>query len=307
MRVGTLFFALLAWGLASLAGTAYASAQTADRITSLEISVWPEYDDPRVLVQYDGILTTTEGYPRAVSFYVPSSATLNAAAYVDESGKMLNTESPIVVPAADGLSLVTLKLPTPHFHLEYYDNALKGAPDKTLAFVYHAFLPADRVNVELQQPLQALNFQTVPTAAQVSEGMHGFKYHTFNYTRVSANQELAIRASYTKSDPNPSIQNVVLPETSAQTQPQATNAAVFPADPQPVYLVAGAAILAALALFVLWIRSNRRQPRLAPGRVSGGRGKIDTPDTEIGSFCTQCGNAFQSNENFCPRCGAKRK
>ncbi|MBI4675249.1 MAG: zinc ribbon domain-containing protein [Chloroflexi bacterium] len=303
MNVRHIFLAVCVLSLITLAVPSFSFAQTPDRIGSLDISVWPEFDDPRVLVQYDGTLVAQNNYPRELSFYIPASATLVATAYKDESQQYLNTEPPTVTDAGNGLKRVSLKTPKPNFHLEYYNDAIKGAPDKQFDFVYTASLPADSVQIQVQQPLKADNFKTAPAAALVSEGMHGFKYHIFNYPGLAADQVLKLQINYTKTDPNPSMQNVVPPETAPQSNP--ADAAVA-SDPQRLYMMVGIGIAVALGLLLLWFWYTRRQPRLAFAGSNSGAASSKKAERASG-FCSQCGNGLHAGDNFCPKCGAKRK
>ncbi len=306
MNVRHILIVLGIVSLAALAAPAFTFAQTPERISQLDIAVWPEFDDPRVLVQYDGTLAAQDGYPREVSFLIPATAQLTATAYQDEQKQYLNTDPATVTDAGNNWKRVSFKTPKPNFHLEYYNDAIKGAPDKTLDFAYSALLPADNVQVQIQQPLKSENFKTTPAAALISEGMHGFKYHIFNYPGIAANQDLKLEIAYTKTDPKPSMQNVVPPETSNQTAPQtAPDDAGAPMNAQQLYLLVGAGIALALGLLALWMWYTRRQPRLAyAGNASGGSGKRAERTT---GFCSQCGNGLHAGDNFCPKCGAKRK
>lgn len=305
MNVRHFLIALGIVSLAALAAPAFTFAQTPERISQLDIAVWPEFDDPRVLVQYDGTLAAQDGYPREVSFLIPATAQLIATAYQDEQKQYLNTDPATVTDAGSGQKRVTFKTPKPNFHLEYYDDAIQGAPDKTLAFAYTALLPADSVQVQIQQPLKSENFKTTPAAALISEGMHGFKYHIFNYPGIAANQDLKLAIAYTKSDPNPSMQNVVPPATSNQTAPQTNAADTSTAlSTQQIFILVGAGVALALGLLALWMWYSRRQPRLAYAGGSGGSGKRAERAT---GFCSQCGSGLHAGDNFCPKCGAKRK
>lgn len=303
MNVRNLFLVLGVLALVALAAPSLAHAQGPDRITKLAIAVWPEFDDPRVLVQFDGDLAAQKDYPREISLYIPSSAVLTATAYQDESQQFLNTEPATVTDTGNGTKRVTFKLPKPHFHLEYYDDAIKGAPDKSFEFVYTSLLPADSVQIQVQQPLKADNFKTVPAAALISDGMHDFKYHIFNYPGAVADQALKLQVSYTKTDPNPSLQNVVPPSTAPQTAPADTAVVV---NPQQTYLLAAAGIILALGLLGVWMWYTRRQPRLAFAGASRHVASGKNADNATG-FCGQCGSPIRAGDNFCPKCGAKRR
>lgn len=303
MNVRTIFLALCVLSLAALATPLYVRAQTPERITNLDIHVWPEFDDPRVLVQFDGNLAAQNDYPRQVEFYIPATAALTATAYRDEQQQYLNTDPATITDAENGLKRVTFTVPKPNFHLEYYDDAIQGTPDKTLNFVYTPLAPADSVQIQLQQPLKAEEFKVEPAASLVSEGMHGFKYHIFNYPGVALGQPLNLQVSYVKTDPNPSIQNVVPPETAPETT---TTDAAAPTNPQQLYLLIGAGVALALGLLGLYLWYSRRQPRLAFAGASGGSGSGKKADHGAG-FCGQCGSALRAGDNFCPKCGAKKR
>lgn len=303
MNVRYIFFAVCVIALVAFAAPSFAFAQSPDRITQLDIAVWPEFDDPRVLVQYDGTLTAQDGYPREISLDIPANAQLLATAYQDEQKQFLNTDPATVTDAGNGMKRVTFKTPKPNFHLEYYDDAIQGAPDKTIDFVYNATLPADSVQIQVQQPLKSENFKTTPASALISEGMHGFKYHIFNYPGMAANQAYKLQIAYTKTDPNPSMKNVVPPETAPQANP--VDAAV-PTNPQQLYILIGIGVALALGLLALWMWYARRQPRLALAGAGGGSTNNKRAE-RVNAFCSQCGTGLRANDNFCPKCGAKRK
>lgn len=302
MNVRTFLLSLCALAAFLLGAPALASAQTTDRISKLDILVWPEFDDPRVLVQYDGELSTTGAYPREVAFYIPSGASLAATAYADESNQLFNTDPAKVTDAGNGFSRVTFSIPKSHFHVEFYHDAIKGTPDKSLDFVYKAVLPSEQVRLEVQQPLKAENFATDPVAALQSDGMHDFKYHIFNYPSLASDQLLEVKVTYTKTDPNPSLQNVVPPETAPATAPEAAAG-----DPNQVYILAGIGVAFALGLLALWMWFSRRQPRFALALGNGGSGTSRKGEKPGGGFCGQCGYGLRASDNFCPRCGTKRK
>jgi zinc-ribbon domain len=277
------------------------NAQTDDRLASLNIAVWPEYDQPLVLVQYDGELAAKDPLPRDISLLVPTGAQINAAAYVASNGDYLNTDAPKTQDQGDGFTLVTFSLPATKFHLEYYYDALKGSPDKTMEFAYKAAEAADNVQLEIQQPLKAENFTTDPAAPIQTTDAHQFIYHVFNYATLNAGQVQRIKVSYTKSDPNPSIANLPTP-APASTQ---TSSAAGPSIPLvPAALVASGVALLALGGFAWWSR-NRQVPVLVEAPEAGTRRKRGAGG--LGGFCSQCGRALAADDNFCPRCGTKKR
>jgi hypothetical protein len=284
-----------------------AVADTTDRLASLQINVWPEYDDARVLVMYDGEVADTSNLPRDISVFIPSTAALNAAAYVDANGSFITIPgSPTTQDTGDGFLRVTIKLPAPKFHLEYYYNPLQGSTDKSMEFVYKAAQPAENVQLDIQQPLKSDKFATDPVTQVKTTDPHNFTFYVFNYASMDAGQTQRIKVSYTKTDPNPSIASIPQPASSPANTQSATPANSL----MPSVLIAVALALVALGGFAWWSR-GRNALRLSPAEADVPRRKQrrrGTPSTGLGAgFCVQCGRELEEDDIFCPRCGTRRR
>lgn len=277
------------------------AAQTPERIANLGISVWPEYDDPSVLVIYDGEFANKESFPKEVAFLVPSSARVNATAYGDGQGGFFNTEPWKTADAGSGWTRVLFTLPQPLFHLEYYYSPLQGSPDKKMAFVFNSVNAADKIQLEIQEPLKASNFKTEPAAAMQTSRGHDFKYHVFNFANVTPGQNLQVQVSYTKSDPNPSVANISVPANALPSDSSLNTSASVSSNNLilPIGIGAGGVALAVLG-FLAW--RVRREPNDEPRRRT--RGKRSTGPM---AFCHECGNGLRAQDVFCPKCGTRRK
>ena len=53
------------------------------------VSVWPEYDDPRLLILYEGAFVDDGGFPRTLDFPVPLGIDVNQAAGLTPDGRYL--------------------------------------------------------------------------------------------------------------------------------------------------------------------------------------------------------------------------
>jgi len=276
------------------------AAQSPDRIATLSISVWPEYDDPSVLVIYDGEFANKDGYPREVAFLVPASAKINATAYGNTNGEFFNTDPWKTQDAGNGWTRVLFTIPQPMFHVEYYYSPLQGSPDKKMEYVFNATSAADSVQLEIQEPLKATNFKTDPVAATQTARGHDFKYHVFQFSNVAAGQNLKVQVSYTKTDPNPSVANISVPANSLPSD-SALNANTSPSNNWilPVGIGAGGVALAVLG-FLAWRmrRESNDEPRRRM-RNKKSQGAV--------AFCHECGSALRSQDVFCSKCGTQRK
>ncbi len=274
------------------------AAESSDRIANLSISVWPEYDDPSVLVIYDGEFADKDGYPRQVGFLVPSGAKVNATAYGDDKGGFLNTDPWKTEDAGNGWTRVLFTLPKPAFHLEFYYNPLQGATDKAMVFTYNSAQPADNVELEIQEPLKATNFKTDPVAVLQTTRGHEFKYHVFQFPKVTAGQLLRVQVNYTKTDPNPSIASISIPSSS--TPPAATDNSSLNLI-LPVGIGAAGLALAALG-FLAW-RARRENDEDVPQQRAHHKKKHQAAT----AFCHECGNGLRASDLFCSKCGTRRK
>ncbi|MBI4674550.1 MAG: zinc ribbon domain-containing protein [Chloroflexi bacterium] len=274
-----------------------ASAQETSRIANLYISVWPEYDQPGVLVQYQGELAKSDqtALPREVSFLAPKGAGVAAACGIQADGKH-TSETWKESDKGNGFTRVTYELAQPQFHVEYYYNPLVGATDKRMDFVYKAAAVADSVVVDIQHPLKATNFVLAPDGAESYKGNDGFTYHTYNYKQVASDQTLAAKIAYTKTDPGPSVtgEKTTAAETTTQTAEGINPNVVV------IVFVLGA-ILGLTGFFVV----RQRVPLAlasAPAVSVNSSQRIS-----LGGFCPECGKPMAPEDNFCTRCGTKRK
>ncbi|MGD9405519.1 MAG: hypothetical protein PVH95_10255, partial [Anaerolineae bacterium] len=150
--------------LCGLGLTGLVHAQDSPSLASLDISLWPEYDRPELLVIYRGQLDADVELPASLEIAIPAQVGQpTAVAYVDEAGERLNHQ---YTTRLEGDSLiVTFELVTQRFQLEYYDALSQGeAGERIFTFAYTADYPTTAVNIEFQVPPTAQNFQLSPPA-----------------------------------------------------------------------------------------------------------------------------------------------
>ncbi len=275
-----------------------AFAEDTTRIATLEISVWPEYDQPGVLVQYQGQIASADksGATREISFLVPKGAGVGAACGMKSDGSH-TSETWKESDAGDGFTSVTYKLSEPQFHVEFYYNPLVGSPDKTMDFTYKAASPVDDLYLDIQHPLKATNFVLTPETKDSHTDKDGFTYHVYNQKQVAAGQTVSSKISYTKTDPNPSVSGQKSTPTSA-TNPETTGGI----NPNLIVVLAVLAAAAGLIAYFAFIRREQPQFAVIPLSESRGAGRISR-----GGFCTECGNAMEPEDRFCAKCGKERR
>lgn len=282
-------------------------AQDPHRLTQLKISIWPEYDKPAVLVLLDGTLADKTGLPRNVSILIPSNAELFVTTSENPDGSLAPEVSSQSTNLGDGYTRVTFTTTQPKFRVEYYHDLLRGAPDKTFDFVYKSISGVDQVTLEIQQPLQASNFVITPATQTTRTAPDGFKYFVLQFSNLAAGQTISAQAQYTKTDPHPSVR----PQAAPPPAPVATSAPASDATSAIFVLMGVVSVgLAGVIGFFLWQQRSREIETTAPRKSAKHfqrerRRARGMPSASV--FCTQCGNPLSADDNFCPKCGAKRR
>lgn len=239
-------------------------------IERLEISLWPEYDDPRLLVIYRGELA--EDPKSSLVFTIPNTAQVHAVAYMGPAGTLLTAEWQLLPRDNDQLVLFTPK--SRRFQLEYYDDVLGTSPERSFVFRF----VSDRyeikdLEIEVQQPLRAQGLQGNPALEPRGTDTRGFSYFGRRVGAVAPGTLVEQRVGYRKTDALPSLR----PQTSLVW----------------IGVGAGLALIALGVAGVLWFRRRRAISAVNVRQRSA-------------QFCARCGYRFRADEQFCPQCGQRR-
>ena len=283
-------------------------AQESPALTSLTISLWPEYDAPELLVIYRGQFSGDAALPLSVEFRIPVEAGQpGAVAYLDEQGDLLSLE---YATRTEGDRLVVaFELPSRDFQLEYY-TPLPGSPapgQRTFAYTYTADYAVTTLDLKVQAPLGSQGFKLEPAADSVVQEADGLNYHLVTTGPLRQNDTVTWSVSYEKTDSGLTVNAFQPAETPT--------AVVAPAAPVKSKGVSGilVSVLALIALVAVaagafWF-GKRAQPALAPAAPSkrrrGGqkRNPAQTRMQDAG-FCFKCGARLRSDADFCHQCGA---
>lgn len=298
-----------------LAGGLAASAQgDGPTIARASLRLWPEYDDPGLLVIFAGDFSEDIAFPRDVNFPLPAGARNVQAAYPDATGSLLIATSEI------SAGRVTYKqLPTPSFHLEYYLDRQPSGNQREIRYLFQVPYPIAVLEVSVQQPARSSDFSLMPAAETTFIGGDDLTYFVFNRANLAAGQTIEIVVRYTKTDsgvsrPQLAVTNPVL--TPAVNPPQAVaqpaTSSVGSWLPWALIGVGGVSLLALLAYWLFWQRQpavGQAAGRPAPSKVSTRPAGAVGANAPIGkaAFCTQCGRPFRPDDRFCAGCGTPRR
>ena len=271
------------------------------RIARLQLSVWPEYDDPRVLLIFRGELAPGTAFPTQVTLPVPKDAELIGAGMISELGELLLHPHRVIPGGASDTLEITL--PSPRFFAEFYYDPFETSGDtRRFSYTFTAPYPITQFDVDIQKPYTASEFLTEPPAmAQETEG-RDTTYHRFAYRDVEAGQPTAFTVSYVKTDPQPSV-------SKADSAPDESPAVSGPQDRMLIYFGILAGVIAAYVLAtLLWAFYRRRHadtqsPETQPVPLSVPPVPPSVTPAAVANFCSHCGHALNAEYAFCPGCG----
>jgi hypothetical protein len=137
--------------------TSWAWAQvdtTETRINMMQVDIWPEYDDPRVLLIYRGQLEPGREIPRDFAFVIPPGAQVHMAGAIGDNGEHLHSVYE-TRSRPDGLVELAYQPPTRTVYMEFYYDPLGDGEEREFQYTLVSPLPVAMWMVNVQQPLQA--------------------------------------------------------------------------------------------------------------------------------------------------------
>jgi hypothetical protein len=293
---GMLLFFLLSLLLAAAGRPALAQDNEPTGFKNVTLWVYPEYDNPRLLVMLEGQIDGTTA-PATVRFLVPSTAEMYSAGSMDAQHQYSGGPPDRQASSVPGWDEISYQVTSDTFRVEYYDPIIIGQPDKTISYDFRYLYPIANLTAVVQVPKRATDFNVSPAGKPFVDDA-GFTVYRYNYTALDpAAPPLHFDISYHKADATPSL--------AAAGSGGAMSTTVL-------IVLAGVVVAAAAGVF-FWRRrpayagrTNRAARRQAvrsgaPSRSASSR----PPGGQASRFCTQCGQRLEGSPRFCPNCGKK--
>jgi hypothetical protein len=280
-----------------------AGAQESPSLESLAIDLWPEYDDPGVLVIYKAVLSPEVSLPAEITLRIPveAGAPFAVAVGLDPSSIADVVYDTQVMGEWLDVSFIAT---TPVIQFEYYDPRLvKEDSLRTFDYTWPGDYAVNALDLQIQHPLGASNVSVTPTAGRVIQNSDGFTYNIIEVGALSEGSLFDLAVSYQKETDALSIESLeILP--SATITPG--TGSLLNLDQWWVWLLG---ILGIVLIggggFWYWrmgrqeTTSRKRRHRKVPGKESGG----GSPESAV--YCHQCGKRAGSSDQFCRSCGTR--
>ena len=281
-----------------------AHGQTNPTLSVLEISLWPEYDRPEVLIIYHAALSSEVSLPTEVTFRIPRAASKpNAVAVGPAQGSV--GDVPYTTQVDGDWMLITFTAAMPVIQFEYYDPTLrKDGTARHFEYQWPGDYPVQALAVEVQQPLGATDMRISPALGNAAARQDGLLYYHSEVGTLAAGQTFRLSFDYQKESEALSVENLQV-QPSAPLTPQTTGRVdVMKALP---WVLGGLGILLLVGGIVWYVQSGGVKPAASPERRRHrpARQEIGESPTDSGVYCHQCGKRAAAGDHYCRSCGTR--
>jgi hypothetical protein len=287
--------------LMALWGSLPVQAQTNPHLSSVSVEIWPEYDQPSVLVISHISLSSEITLPFSLVLRVPAQADVFAVAASDPVNGLLNAPYDRTVNG----SWATLAITSNSYdvQVEYYDTLVKNGTARHVVYEWSGDYAVDAFTVAIQQPVGATGMVINPIIANGNVGQDGFLYYKSLPLSLAAGQSYTLTVDYEKATDTLSTTGLSVQPTQpldTNTPGRVTMSSLLP------WVLAGIGgaliVVGVVAGLYMWKSGTRRS---SPSRKR--HAPVQQPTETADVYCFQCGKRAQSGDVFCRTCGIRLK
>jgi len=287
----------------------HVQAQGALEFDHVQIDIWPEYDQPSVLVIYKMTLAASTSMPAQVTLRIPKASGQPSSVAMQDVDNLLYNLAYTSTVAGDWIK-ITFTAPSPNLQFEYYDPGLaKDGTNRSYQYTWSGDYKVNDLVVRVQQPKYGGPLSIQPIQGISTVGDDNLTYFGNDVGAVAQGTTFTVKLSYINAtgqltgDGSGSI---------VKTSPQAST---FPGS-----LFAGLNLVLVIAIAgvvligggVAWFFVQRRSTDSEPvhRRHTAAVGPITTrlPQEKADAdaiFCHQCGKKAAAGDVFCRGCGIR--
>jgi ribosomal protein L40E len=276
-----------------------AQAQTETHLSSVSVEIWPEYDQPAVLVICHITLSADETLPANLNLRVPAKAEVYAVAVSDATGSLLNTPYDRTVQGSWASLKITAS--SRDVQVEYYEDLVKNGTTRHIVYEWAGDYVVDAFAVALQQPLDATDMVTNPVLTKSSLGQDGFIYFRSEPQPLAVEQSFTLTADYQKASDSLSTTGLTVQPTqplNSNTPGRVTMSGILP------WILAGVGgVLVVVGIaggLYYWKNGTRRTPSSRKRHVQS---QQVNENNDV--YCNRCGKRAQPGDVFCRKCGMR--
>ena len=276
-----------------------AQAQGQTKLNSVQVQLWPEYDQPSMLVIYDFSIPDTARLPLSISLRFPKDANLVAVASQAADGSLLNTDYQGPTDEANW-QVISMQIQTAAvYHVEYYEPLTRDGNVRHYSYLWPGDYPVDDFVVSVRLPVDATDVSSAPPM-QSSQSSDGTPYLRNDFGALGAGQQLSLDLTYTKT----SEALTTSPQSLQPSKPlgASTPGRVVLGNYLPYIVgVLGFALIIGGGIY-FW-HSSRGTGHPRGRRHAQASERQQSQDSDV--YCHECGTRAQPGDRFCRVCGTR--
>ncbi|MEI6289229.1 MAG: zinc ribbon domain-containing protein [Chloroflexota bacterium] len=288
-----------------LALASSAHAQSPVGFDTVDVSIWPEYDTPTVLVIYKLSLPETMPLPIDVTLKLPSGVGKVSALAVGEKAETV-TDTGVDYRFSPGkdFSQVTVKATGRFLQVEYYDPGLvKNANQHSYHYEWPADYSVNSFRFEFRQPLQSTNLSIEPALTNTVVDSEGFSISEFKQFNIKEGQKVGFDIKYQRDTDAPSTSFLKVEPSTPIDQAAAGQSTLMALLPWG--LGGLGVILLSMAGYFYWSSSKNNRITASSRKRHNGKSEGDEGSDSMEIYCSQCGKRAKSGDRFCRACGGR--
>ena len=290
------WFLILALGILFLFPSVV-SAQNNVTLGSVSVQLWPEYDQPSMLVITDFKAADNTQFPASATFHIPQDANLIAVAAYDPNGSLVNAayDGPT---AEDDSQVFTITLSSAAARFEYYQPIVFNGDERTFSYLWDNRYAVDAFTIRVLEPLDTTSLTTVPDLPSITQD-NDLRYFSGSPLKLGAGEQFGLQLDYKKTS-NTLITNSQAVQPAAPVD-ASTPGRVSMSNYLP-YILGGLGVLMIVGGSAYYWRARRSSSK-KPRRRAKPNAEHAQNDEE--SYCPQCGTRAMPADRFCRVCGAR--
>ena len=279
------------------------------RLSSVEVSLWPEFDRADMLVIYRIIIPTEVFLPVEVRIRIPATAGMpNAVAARQPNGALVTIpyvqQSESIHLGTGKWSWIILNAITPEIQVEYYDPGMvRDGSHRHFEYIWPGDYSVDNIEMEIQEPVGSKDMRIKPGMVTAKPGTDGLMYYLIDVGSVVAGQTFNIEIDYLKA--NNKLSSGYIPvepsgplDSSTQGRMQVNSALPWLLGSLGFLLILGGGLW-------YWRSGHIKYPSIKQSTTPEKLGGTKVENTEEHSYtnCPVCGHRASSGDRFCRACG----
>ncbi len=275
-----------------------ASAQSDAGLDFVTVQLWPEYDQPSMLVIVDFQIAANTTLPASLTFRIPAEANLIAVASDAGNGQFL--DHPYDAPVAQGeyqiFSLVIEE--NKPYRFEYYQPLSFNGEERIFSYLWDNAYAVEKFQYLFLEPLDVTSISLDPNFT-AQEIFNGLNYYDGASVQLTAGEQYTLNLSYKKT--TDTLVSQAQAVQIAEPVNEDTPGRVSLANSLP-YIIGGLGVIMIAGGLMYYFQWGRRS---AGSGKSRRRAQSNAESNATSVYCPQCGARAKPSDRFCRTCGAR--